>query len=314
MYAAYAYWGIAALVAAAIPVAHLYQRLRVPGTRYLLAMMMVCALYPWLIALQPLTQFDSGLAYGLLGLIGPLYLLTAIGYVQRTETTWHRYLLLLPALLLCAAALGNPWLGGFAGYPELGGASYANATPGFGLKLMSALNFCLMLPAVRLMYKSQARKGASGYHAVTASVLPITVGLAHALVYVDLPAITPPLRGHAFPATTTFGMALFALLLVRLRGDMPVRRSQLLNLIPDAMVVVTAAGSVVDYNDNFAKLWRRRTRAMLGEPLSDFIPNSVWQTGAQGGPRSVSLTLPDGKRIFDVRVKALHDASSSPTA
>ncbi len=328
MHATFAFWGIAALLAAFIPIAHLYQRVLLPGTRYLIAMLGVCVAYPWVIALQPLTLFDAAAVYGLLGWIGPLYFLAAMGYLGF-ERRWVRNGLLLFAFALCTLAIGNTWHGLFAEFREGSGAAYvALENPGFGLLLMSALNFCLVVPAVVMMIMNHSRKEANSFHALSVSALPLAVGLAHALIYLDLPMLSLDLRSYAFPLTTTLGMALLSLALLRFRsgeGIRPVMRGQLLNLIPDAMVVVSSSGRVIDYNENFSKLLQRNSRETLGESLSSFIPQSAWQHGGRNGEQdrqqsqrqsrrsneeiahNVTLTLPDGKRHFDIRVRPLRE-------
>ena len=80
-------WGVLSVAGAAVPTYRLYDNRHQQGAAFLLALVVVCALYPWAYIVYPYTAFDQGLVFAFTSWIGPLYLLSVLSCMLGVSVT-----------------------------------------------------------------------------------------------------------------------------------------------------------------------------------------------------------------------------------
>ncbi len=76
----------------------------------------------------------------------------------------------------------------------------------------------------------------------------------------------------------------------------------------DGVIVLDAAGRIVDLNDAAAALLGRTGRQAAGEPASTLLPG--WTGVAADGRQDLSIPTPDGVRVFEARTTAIRTGES----
>lgn len=305
-------WGILSVAGAAVPAYRLYDNLHRPGAFYLLGLVVVCAVYPWAYIVYPHTFFDQGLVFLLTSWIGPLYLLAVCTYltIQPVGWIWIRSGVLLAAACLALLAVTNPLHGQFATFAEVTTAKPLSTTGqiahGPGMTTMGGLSIaCIVLSVLAVGFQfTRSRFHLS--HLLTITFFPVAAGLAYLLPNNAFPFLPEAVNPVIF--STTIGLAAFtcSLLWSQFLEVRPIARELVLNLLPDAMAVVSSSGIVLDCNTQFAHLLDREVRTTVGNSLTDHLPASAWTlVGTLEATKKLELEVNDSLRIFEVHLASV---------
>ena len=303
-------WGCLAVACAAVPAYRLFDNRHRPGATYLLALVLVCAIYPWAYIVYPFTFFDQGLVFGFTTWIGPFYLLSVAAYltIQPTRWVWLRNGLLLTSAVIALLAVTNPLHGQFAIFSELTPEEPITTTGqvvhGPIMRFMGGLSITCIVIALVLISFQYGRSRFRVSQLITMTLFPVMAGLAYLVpneAIVFLPASINPVM-----LSTTVGLALlsYALLWTRFLEIRPIARELVLNLLPDAMAVVDETGTIVDCNNHFARLLKRDERSAIGCNLKAHLPEAAWSlNGELESTRSLQLEAEGTTRYYQVHLR-----------
>ncbi len=310
-------WGVLSVACAAVPVYRLFDNLHRPGAPYLLALVVVCALYPWAYIVYPYTPLDQGLIMAFTTWIGPLYLLGVFSYlnVRPPAWSWMRNGLLLYAGAMSVFALTNAFHGRYATFADVAPtqalSTSVRGASGIGLATMGGVSVAFIMASVVLIGFYCTRSRFRFSNLLTMTLFPVASGCAY-LLQEEVRQVIPA-SVNLFVLCTTAGLALltYSLLRGRFLELRPIAREVVLNLIPDAMAVVGSNGMVMDCNTRFAQLLDRSMRDTIGIELTGRLPEQAWRLGAeQRATRSMQLDGGAGRRFFEVHLVRLDSHSN----
>ncbi len=304
-------WGILAVAAAAVPAYRLLDNRHRPGAINLLALVLVCAIYPWAYIVYPFTFFDQGLVFLFSSWIGPFYLLAITAYltIQPPRWQWIQNGLLLTTGAIALLAVTNPLHGQFAEFAPLTVAEPITTTGQIAhgpiMRLMGGLNIGCVLIALVLIGFQYSRSRFRISQLVTITVFPIMAGLAYLVPNESMGFLPEDVNPVIFSTTVGLILLTCALLWTRFLEVRPIARELMLNLLPDAMAVVDEKGTIVDCNAHFARLLDRDERAAIGSNLSAYLPETVWSlNGGLEATRSLELDEEGVARHFQVHLRS----------
>lgn len=275
------------------------------GVRDLAALLSILAIYPMLLAMFHLTPFDLGLVYSLTTFLPALYFFTMTGYVgvRLLNTSIWRYSLMGISTVLALLSLTNTWHGLFAEFePHTAGNPnhmLDDAAPGVGMGVMHALALVLVLAAVVL----------SIVQFVRARLRPTQVLLAAVLPLLALWSFTSSVRwsvladagvsGFILSTTAVLLIANYALMRNHFIEVRIVTRSRLMHLLPDAMLVLSRSGRILDCNPAFASLIEKPVGELIDRNIAAFLPQlTSWPDDSEGGDFELDLSKPGAPRHF----------------
>lgn len=301
-------WGVLSIALAAVPAYRLYDNLHRPEAPYFLALIIVCALYPWAYIVYPYTPFDQGLVLAFTTWIGPLYLLGVYRHlsVQPLGWPWTRNGTLLYAVCMSLLALTNPLHGQFATFPQ--------ATPneplstsswgayGVGTTTMGGVSIACIIASVMLVGFYYPRSRFRFSHLITMTLFPVASGCAYLLNDQIRHIVSESVNTFILCTTAGLGVLTYSLLRNRFFELRPIAREVVLNLMPDAMAVVNPNGIVIDCNTQLAELLGGSIRSAVGIDLSRQLPREPWTLGGERkATRSMELDIEGVARSFEVR-------------
>lgn len=251
-------WALLSGLALIYPLWRLIPLIERPGIRDLTLILGVLGIYPMLLAVFHLTPFDLGLVYSVTTFLPALYFFAMTGYVsvRLPGAGYWRTGIFSICAILGLLALTNSWHGQFAVF-ELHVDGQPNhmlddLRPGIGMGLMHALSFMLVLSAAVLSLAQFLRS----------RLRPIQVLLAVVLPGLGLWSFTSSVRwslledhgisGFILTTTAVLLVANYALARNHFIELRVVTRSKLLHLLPDAMLVLSPSGRILDCNAAFA--------------------------------------------------------------
>ena len=307
-------WGVLSITGVAVPVYRLYDNLHRPGAPYLLALVVVCAIYPWAYIVYPNTPFDQGLVFSFTAWIGPLYLLSVYSYltIQPRRWIWIRNGSMLAAAVSAICALSNPLHGYFAIFKPPTSAEPLTTTGqiahGIGMSTMGGISIACIAASLILIGFHYNRSPVPSFHLITITLFPVASGLAY-LLQDEIQSIVPG-NLNLFILCTTVGLGVltYSLLRSRFLEMRPIARELVLNLIPDAMAIVGDKGIVIDCNTSFAQLLGQPVKTVIGTTLMGHLPESAWSlVNSLKAQRSVQLNTATRIRFFDVHLVRLDE-------
>ena len=296
-------WAAVALCAAVYPIAQL-RRLPDGGGPFRL-LVLVFAAYPSLLMCYHLTPFDLGLVYAVTVFAAPLFFIVMSRYLDLgfARSVAFRTIILGIAAAFALAAVSNPWHGWF-GYSQPHTPGQANhllyIEPGPGMRAMYAYMLLLLALAVVLALNKLLRSRFDMTQLFIAVVLPMLAGVS--LVSTDRWTFFEQLgvSGIMFITTAcliTFNLTLFSRRFLDVR---PVNRASLMDLMPDALAVVSATGAVVHCNATFAELWERSEAELIDRPVPSPLADHL-----RSGAGLLTLRGTECARHFDVQTTAV---------
>jgi len=303
-------WGCLAVACAAVPAYRLFDNRHRPGASYLLALVLVCAIYPWAYIVYPFTFFDQGLVFGFTTWIGPFYLLAVAAYltIQPSGWEWLRNGLLLTAAAIALLAVTNPLHGQFASFSELTPEEPITTTGqlehGPVMRLMGGLSIACILLALLLIGFQYSRSRFRFSQLITMTLFPVLAGLAYLVPNKAIGFLPEGINPVILATTVGLALLAYALLWTRFLEIRPIARELMLNLLPDAMAVVDETGTIVDCNSHFARLLKRDERSAIGSNLKDHLPESAWSlSGELEVTRSLQLEAEGATRYYQVHLR-----------
>ena len=305
-------WGLLAIACAALPCFRLYDNLHRPGAPYLLGLVAVCALYPWAYVIYPHTVFDQGFVFTFTAWIGPLYLLTVLRFASVQAHRWPliKNGMLTLAALMSFSAITNPLHGGFAQFAPVTSAEPITTTGqiahGPMMTLMGGVSIACMLAALSVIGFLYSRARVPTAHLLALTVFPLAAGMSY-LFQGQVKALLPD-HINSFMLCTTAGLAVLSIAMLRssFLEMRPISRELVLNLLPDAMAIVSDQGLVIDCNLGFRQLLQRTNRQTLGQPIGQLLPEGSWSLdGMEQSTHSMQMDAADGRRYFQVHLSAL---------
>lgn len=269
-----------------------------------------------------------------LGIVGlpPALLVFALEYTGRRRRAGRRWVLALavePVVVLALLAVPptHDWVRSVPPGAEVGEFAFAQTGPAFWVHLVYSYLLIVVAIAVLVLGSLRASRG----HARQASILiasvllPLAVNAAYNLGV--------PLLGDVDPTPIGFSITAFVLVWgffrFRLLELVPVGRRQVVDQIPDAVVVLNARGIVVDVNPAAGMLAGCAASDMVGRDLVELLPALAPITGSGDltehvagacvvptsarGPRDLTITispLPDDVATPTGRLVVLHDVTA----
>lgn len=306
-------WALLSVTGAAVPVYRLCDNLHRPGAPYLLGLVGVCAVFPWAYIVYPYTPFDQGLVMSLTTWIGPFYLLGTVCYLGAEPPGWRwmRNGMLLFAAAMSALALSNPLHGVFSTFmpvtPDQPLTTIGQLDRGVGMTTMGGVSIACIIASVGLIGFYYHRSRFDLTRIVAMTVFPVASGIAYAL-QAQLDAVVPEgFDPFVFCTTAGLWMLTYALLRGRFLEVRPITRKLMLNLIPDAVAVVSTRGIVADCNIRFAALLGSGDPgSTIGVDLAGRLPEAAWTLRDEPEvTRSIEHGSGAGMRYFQVHLVRL---------
>jgi len=305
-------WGVLSVAGAAVPAYRLYDNRHQRGAAFLLALVIVCALYPWAYIVYPYTAFDQGLVFAFTSWIGPLYLLSVLSYLNARPAAWLwiRNGTLAFAATMSLLALTNPLHGAFATFREVTPleplTTIGQAHHGLVMAAMGGFSIACIIASVIVIgfYYHRARFHFS--HLIAMTLFPVAAGLAYALQDDIKQIISGSINTFILCTTAGLWVLTYSLLKHRFLELRPIARELVLNLIPDAMAIVGRSGVVIDCNTQFAQLLGLDVRTTLGTDLCRCLPREAWSLGGEPrATRSMELHVGGTRRFFEIHLVRL---------
>ncbi|MGL5857355.1 MAG: histidine kinase N-terminal 7TM domain-containing protein [Angustibacter sp.] len=260
----------------------------------------------------------------------PALLVFALEYTGRRRRVGRRAVtMLLGEPVLVLAALLVPATHHLVRYVPAGApyGQYAVAKVGPLFWVHAGYSYLLVLSAVALLVSSVLRaapRSLRGWSLIVACVLPLLANAAYNAELISVEVDPTPLGFSVAALVLVWGFFRF-----RLHELVPIGRRQVVDRIPDSVLVVDTQGRVVDANPAVARLLGQPVATVIGRDLPDVLPQVQRLVdpvlGAAGPPavgshRSdtirVPSTEPDGSRCdldLAVTVSPLPDDLRAPT-
>jgi PAS domain-containing protein len=290
--------------------AYVWRHRRAVGARALILLLLSAAVWTLLSVVEvsqpnPAVQERWGdLKYLGIVTLPPAFLSFALQYTGRRRRLPRRWLALfavepLVLLTLLAIPATHDLVRSVPANAAYGTYSFVKAGPLFWLNL--AYSYVLTVAAIGLLVKDlvrvSSRYGRQAWTLIASVLLPLVLNALYNLGQLaDLPT------GSIDPTPIGFSVACFVLVWgffrFRLLDLVPVGRRQVVERIPDAVVVTDARGVVVDANPAAARLTGGNRAAMVGLDLLEVLPavapvmqsTSTCRAAASSGPSRVSAT------------------------
>src|SRR5919112_1095864 len=244
-----------------------------------------------------------------------LYLAVAAYVWRHRRAVGARALIVLLLLALLAMPETHDWVRFVPDDAAYGTYAFVEAGPLFWVNL--GYSYVLIVAAIGLLVRDlvrvSSRYGRQAWTLIVSVLVPLVVNALYNLgKFTHLPT------GTIDPTPVGFSFACFVLVWgffrFRLLDLVPVGRRQVVERIPDAVVVTDARGVIVDANPAAANLAGRPRADMIGRhvlevlPCVDAVARSVpLDEHASGG---TVLSTVAGERDLSVSVSPLPDATS----
>ena len=256
-------------------------------------------LYPWSMAIMHVEPFDKGIVYFFCEFIIPLYSLAVLRLVGfgDEQLKLFRYCAFTFTAGLALFALTNPWHGQFAVFdvPTPGEPNHMldYAIPGLGIHLTSVFAGLLVTSTALIAAVRIARSRAIASHVFIGVAIPLAALAAHFNSAVW--SLLEQNQINPFFVCTTLALICFSVCALRKNfvSVLPIAHTKLIDLMPDPIVNVCAAGTVVDCNPAFAKLVGRRSEQIIEQPFADMLPDTGFMAEEDLEHYLLSLTDPD---------------------
>jgi PAS domain S-box-containing protein len=306
--------------------AYVWRHRRAVGARSLILLLLSAAVWT-LLSVVEVSQPDPVLQerWGDVKYVGivtlpPAFLAFAFQYTGRRRRLRRRWLALLaiePLLILTLLAVPatHDLVRSVPANAAFGTYSFVKAGPMFWLNL--GYSYLLTVGAIGLLVRDlvrvSARYGRQAWTLIVSVLLPLVLNALYNLGQLaDLPT------GSIDPTPIGFSLACFVLVWgffrFRLLDLVPVGRRQVVERIPDAVVVTDARGVIVDANPAAGQLTGGGAAALVGRRLLEVLPSVAPVTQGvaldqQASDNCVIRTI-DGDRDLSVTVSPLPDAVS----
>lgn len=301
-------WALLATVAAAYPLYRLREYWERQSARDLCGLILTFVAYPWAMAVLHLVPFDKGLVWACCLFSMVFYIVSMLRFAGIGDDTVSRLrpLLFSTAGLLALAAFTNPWHGGFATFeqPVVGKPNHMLGHQQSGAGLVITMCFVVLGVAgtalITLVQMIRSRVVLS--QLLTGVLLPL-FSIATALTSLS-PAVLVDLQINGYFLATTTTLLLLSLLMARseLMEAMPATSNKLMGLMPDAIVIVTNKGLVVNCNPAFELLVDKTEQSMREQPLADYLPNTEFVHDNSISRQVSTFPTANGTSYYDVRI------------
>lgn len=256
------------------------------GMRDVALILGILGTYPMLLAVFHLTPFDLGLVYALTVFLPVLYFFTMTGYVGielRGALLW-RYVLFTASGFLAVFALTNVWHGQFAVFEahQAGAPNHMldDLKPGIGMGAMHALSLVLVASAMLLSFIQFFRARLRLIQVVLAVILPSLALWSFTSTTRWSLLADAGISGFILTTSLVLLVANYALMRNHFLEIRVVTRSKLMQLFPDAVLLLTASGRILDVNPAFAALVDRAADSLIDENIADYFPKIGAQIAA----------------------------------
>jgi PAS domain S-box-containing protein len=306
--------------------AYVWRHRRALGARALIVLLLSAAVWTLLSVIE-ISQPDPRLQerWGDLKYVGivalpPAFLAFALQYTGRRRRLRRRWIIALavePVVLLALLAMPatHDWVRFVPEDATYGKYAFVEAGPMFWGNL--GYSYVLIVAAIGLLVRDlvrvSSRYGRQAWTLIVSVLVPLAVNALYNLgKFTHLPT------GTIDPTPVGFSFACFVLVWgffrFRLLDLVPVGRRQVVERIPDAVVVTDARGVVVDANPAAARLTGGPRSDMVGRHVLEVLPavSSVTHAAAlhEQASGSCVITTTEGERDLSVTVSPLPDATS----
>ena len=306
-----------AVVGAAIPTLHLVRNRREPGAIYILALCIVCAVYPLNVI------FLDGEAavlhrWSTVTLVAPLYLLAVFAYLRRKGGAWPTVRVCLYAYMPVAALL--PWVMGdlYLDYAEA--QPYARHdhylyTLGPVAWAMKIFSYCCIVIACHAVMRRFNASRSSQAHVLSLALFPMCAGFFDLLA--TLTGFTPYFGVTTVQLGLTAGLfaLAYALLKHQLLVRVPVSRNTLMRYLREGVCVIGEQGEVVDCNDALTAIVGISSEKLVGRTANHVLPEALLaqldvfrRHGHSESLTDVAVQLQDGGKHVNVSVSRIENS------
>ncbi|MEL7045759.1 MAG: diguanylate cyclase [Pseudomonadota bacterium] len=298
-------WAALAGLALIYPIWRLMPHIERSGVRDLAVLLGILGTYPGLLAIFHLTPFDLGLVYSVTTFVPALYFFTVTGYVgvRLPKIALWRHSLMTLSGVLALLALTNIWHGLFAEFeshvPGRPNHMLDDISPGFGMGAMHALALVLVLSAIVLSFVQFLRSRLRPTQVILTVLLPL-LGLWSFTSSVRWSVLADAgISGFILSTSAVLLIANYALMRNHFIEVRVVTRSKLMHLLPDAMLVLSRRGRILDCNPAFARLIDEQVDGIIDRNIVAFLPELASQLGdTDGGSFELDLSKPEVPRHF----------------
>lgn len=271
-------WAAIGLLALIYPLRRLLPHVERRGIRDVTVILSILGVYPALLAVFHLTPFDLGLVYSVTTLLPVLYFFSMTNYVgiQFPHAQAWRYALFTASAVLAVVALTNVWHGQFAEFEAhvQGQPNHMldDLTPGIGMGIMHAFSLVFVASAMILSLVQFLR----------ARLRPAQVLLAVVLPCLALWSFTSTERWSLLEKAGVSGFILTTSILLLVANYALMRnhfleirvltRSKLIQLLPDAVLLLSSSGRILDANPALAALVQQPLEKLIDGNIGDHLP------------------------------------------
>ena len=275
--------------------------------------------YPWAMAAFHLTPFDKGLVYAICIFTIPLYGLGGMRLLslQEPKLAQYRRYSLCAATVLAIAAITNPWHGQFALFdqPVPGQPNHLldYQTPYLGAYLTLLFAGVVVVGTAFLATLRLLRSRFVLSNSVLSVLLPVAALMAY--FNSSLWNLFAQLEINPYFCITTLTLYYFSYLSLRgkITPTLPPAHTKIISMMPDAVVIIDGAGTVVDCNPAFENLVGESNSSILQQPLSSLLPDSDFLTDDAVERCMVGLNTPSGVQHLDLHIRQLSPTGSVNT-
>ncbi|MEM8491925.1 MAG: diguanylate cyclase [Pseudomonadota bacterium] len=308
-------WAAVAAAALVYPLRRLIPHIQRVNARDLAFMLIILTVYPMLLAVFHLTPFDLGLVYSLTTFIPALYFFSMTRYVgvKLPHTAAWRVTLFSLSGVLAVLALTNEWHGLFAEFePHVPGQPnhlLDDLSPKIGMGIMHALSLALVLSAVVLALMQFLRSRLRPTQVVLAVILP-TLGLLSFTSNQRWSLLSDAgVSGFILTTTAVLLVTNYAFMRNQFIEVRVVTRSRLMHMLPDAMLVLSGSGRVLDGNPAFADLIRCPLDEAIDHNVADFLPTIQQQLDTQFADQfDLELNVDGSRRYLHGQIQRIDGA------
>ncbi|GAB5415799.1 MAG: hypothetical protein Cons2KO_34020 [Congregibacter sp.] len=238
----------------------------------------ILGVYPGLLAIFHLTPFDLGLVYAATTFLPVLYFFCMTGYIGLrlpAAAVW-RYALFGAGAALALLSLTNVWHGYFAVFEQHqpGQANHMldDLEPGIGMGLMHALSLILVASAMLLSVVQLFRSRLRPVQVLLAVILPALALWSFTSTQRWSVLADAGVSGFILTTTIVLLVANYALMRNHFLEIRVVTRSKLIHLLPDAIVLLSKSGKILDANPAFAALVNSSLDELIDEQIVRYLP------------------------------------------
>lgn len=310
-------WALLATIGGTYPLVRLLEHCHKQSGRDLFALLFTFIAYPWAMATMHLTPFDKGIVYAICIFSIPFYGIAVMRFVglDNQKLNSFRTASLLAATALAVFAISNPWHGQFALFdvPVPGQANHLldYQTPGIGAGLSLLFAGIIVLGTSLITTLRLLRSRFVLSYSLVAVLLPV-IALT---VYINssIWKLLEQLQVNPYFVTTTLTLFYFSYISARgtVRATMPLAHTQIISLMPDAIVIVDNTGIVAECNPAFETLVGSPASEILAQPLSALLPDTNFLDSATVDRHMLTLSCKDKVHHLDLHITPL--VGSDPT-